>query len=217
MTEILELLQSLESTLAKRLDAMVVSQTSKLPWKAILYAQTLAWRIAELGRSALDNFEKDRLVAAIILTRACMETSAALWYLCGKLSAAVDTNCVGDIDDYLMRLIMGNKVDEVFPQAVNVLNFVDRVDKDVKDFRHQYDVLSEYVHPNWAGTSLIYAKHNEKTRVTDFGQNIRNADHTRQIGILNLSVVLQMFDLSYKRMTDLVPAFTALCDSQMGQ
>jgi hypothetical protein len=58
---------------------------SKLPFKVLGYREALAWRMAELGRAAIEEFEKDKLAAAIVLTRAAVETSAALWYLCGKV------------------------------------------------------------------------------------------------------------------------------------
>ena len=36
--------------------------------------------MAQLSRSAVESFEKRKLASAILLTRASMETSAALWY-----------------------------------------------------------------------------------------------------------------------------------------
>jgi hypothetical protein len=216
MNEIRERLQTLEAKLAKRLDAMAVSRTTKVPWKALLLREVLSWRMADLARGAFENFEKERLASAIVLTRAAVETSAALWYLCGKVAAAIDAKTVGDIDDYLMRLMMGSKTESAMPQALNVLGFVDHVEKEVEGFRHQYDVLSEYAHPNWAGTSLLFLKHNEETRVTDFGANIRT-ENSKSIGVLNLSITLAMFQRSYNRLADLIPAFTALCESQFGK
>lgn len=62
-------IQTLESNLPKRLDAMAISHMSKLPWKALLFRETLSWRIAELARSALQSFANDNLVAGITLAR----------------------------------------------------------------------------------------------------------------------------------------------------
>jgi hypothetical protein len=212
MSEIRERLQTLESKLPNSLDAMAVSRTTKLPWKAVLLRDVFSWRMADLARGAFENFEKDRLASAIVLTRGAVETSATLWYLCGKVSDAIVAKTVGDIDDYLMKLLMGSRTELAMPQALNVLKFVDHVDKEVGGFRHQYDVLSEYAHPNWAGTSLLFLKHNEETRVTDFGTNIRT-ESAKNIGVLNLSVALMMFERSQGRLADLIPAFTALCQA----
>jgi|SRR5262244_1252165 len=215
LKEINERLVSLESKLPKSLDAMAVSPITKLPWKAVLLRDVLSWRMAELGRAAFESFEGDRLASAIVLARAAMETSAALWYLSGKVVAAVEAQVVGDIDDYLMRLMLGSRTDVTPLQAVNVLSMVDHVAKEVEGFRHQYDVLCEYTHPNWAGTSLLYLKHNEETRVTEFAANIRNAENTKNIGLLSLSVTLAMFERSRDRLTDVIPAFTRLCEMQL--
>jgi hypothetical protein len=55
-----------------------------------------------------------------------VETSAALWYLCGKIGGVVEAGIVGDIDDYLMKLTMGSKTDKSLPKAINVQTFVDQ-------------------------------------------------------------------------------------------
>jgi hypothetical protein len=149
------------------------------------------------------------------LTRAAVETAAALWYLCAKLDAAVKAGAVGDIDDYLMKLAMGSRTDSAMPQAISVLTFVDRVNKDVEGFRDQYDRLSEFSHPNWAGTALLYSKPDPPNLWTDFGQNIRGIDGPREVGILNLSVALMFFKMSYNRVADKMPAFIALCEGRI--
>jgi hypothetical protein len=214
MNEIRERLQLLESSLPKHLDAMDVSRTAKLPWKALLYREALIWRMAELSRAAFENFEKDRLVAAIVLTRAAAETFAALWYLWHKITAAVESKSVGDIDTYLMKLISGVKIpdDPVFPQAINILTIIDKANKEVEGFRHQYDVLCEYTHPNASGTTQSYLRHNREQLTTDFGRNIRTAENTRMIGLNNLSVSLLLFELKYNRLADLIPSFITLCE-----
>ncbi len=203
---------------------MAVSPVSKLPYKALLYREALIWRMAELGREALANFERNKLVSAIVLTRAAFETSAALWHLCANLDAVVESGDVGDIDDYLMGLVMGSatgpsptdpaSTDPVLPRPVKVSAFLKQVDKDIDGFSHQYGILSEYAHPNWAGTGLLYSKHNPEDRSTIFGQNIRG-DSSTKIGVVNLSVALMMFERSYIRIGDVMPAFVVLCESRL--
>jgi hypothetical protein len=219
MDEIRERVQALESNLPKQLDAMDVSRTAKLPWKALFYRESLIWRMTELGRAAVENLERDRLVSAIVLIRAAVETSAALWYLWGKIAAAVESNALGDIDTYLMRLISGVKLtdDATFPQAINILTFLESVEKEVEGFSHQYAVLCEYAHPNSSGTSQSYVQHDREQLTTSFGQNTRTADNTRMIGLINLSVSLLMFEVKYKCITELIPAFTTLCENQLKQ
>jgi Asp-tRNA(Asn)/Glu-tRNA(Gln) amidotransferase A subunit family amidase len=214
MEEIRDRLHRLESSLPKHLDAMAVSRATKLPWKALLYREALIWRMAELSRAAFENFEKDRLVAAIVLTRAVAETFAALWYLWHKIEAAVKSNNVGDIDTDLMSLISGTRIpnDPIFPQAIQILKMVDKVNKEVQGFRDQYDILCEYTHPNASGTTQSYLQHNREQLTTEFGQNSRTSENTRMIGLTNLSVSLLLFEPRYNGIAELIPAFTALCE-----
>src|ERR1700730_14045454 len=91
MDEISGRLKLLESKLPKRIDAMALSRTSKLPFKVLLYREALIWRVVELGWAALQCFERDTLVSAIVLVRAAVESSAALWYLHAKVATAVES------------------------------------------------------------------------------------------------------------------------------
>ncbi len=224
MDEIRKNLELLESSLPKRVDGWALSEMSKLPFKVLGYREALAWRMAELGRAAFEEFEKDRLAAAIVLTRAAVETSAALWYLCGKVEASVESAEVGDIDNYLMKMNMGIRTDPpidpttgeaVTPRPVSVGNFLERVEKDIAGFKRQYGYLSEYAHPNWAGTVYLYSEFDKERATADFGQNIREPDGTKVIGVGNLSVALLMFERSYNRVADLIPDFTKLCEERL--
>src|ERR1700704_6673466 len=167
MDEIRARLAAFDSRLPVRISAMDVSPTSKLPYKVLLYREPLMWRMVELGRAALENFAADKLVAGIVLTRAAVETSAALWYLCAKVAGVVDTQTVGDIDEYLMKMVMGTATgtapdaqqpalsteDMELPRPVKIGAFLKQAEKDgLEGFSHQYGILSEYAHPNWAGT-----------------------------------------------------------------
>ena len=153
----------------------------------------------------------------ILLTRAAVETSAALWYLSAKLDATLQAGTVGDIDDYLMRLMMGSRTNPELPAAISVLTFVDRAEKDIEGFRHQYDMLSEFSHPNWAGAALLYSKPDPPNLRTDFCANIRVGDSTKHADVLNLSASLMLFEQNYNHVADVMPAFITLCASRLRQ
>lgn len=215
MNEIRARLDLLEQNLPRRVDPIAVSRTAKLPFKALSHREALAWRMAELGRSAFESFQNEKLTSAIMLTRAAVETSAVLWYLCAKVDSAVEAGSVGDIDNYLMRLIVGSRTDPDMPQAINVLKFVDCVDKDIDGFRHQYDVLSEFAHPNWAGTTSLYSNVDLENLWIDFGSNPGDDHGPKHVGVINLSVALEMFEHSYNRLGDLIPPFIILCEGHL--
>lgn len=221
ITEIRQAVELLESNLPKQVDGFALSQKSKLPWKVVLYREALTWRFAELARNAFEDLTDEKLVSAIVLTRAAVEVSAALWYLCAKVSAAVDAGTVGDIDDYLMKLVMGTATGWpensqgdalALPRPVSIGTFLKHVEKDIEGYGHQYGVLSEYAHPNWAGTVLLFSSTNTQTAVTDLGQNIRKGENAKAIGVVNLSVALRMFHARYNDVGGLLPAFITLCE-----
>ena len=91
----------------------------------------------------------------------------------------------------------------------------DEEEKDVDGFRHQYEMLSEFSHPNWAGTALLYSRPDPPNLRTDFGANIRGGDSTKHAGVLNLSVALMFFERSYNHVADVMPAFITLCASRL--
>lgn len=49
------------------------------------------------------------------------------------------------------------------PVAINVLTFVQRLDKKMPGFEAAYNSLSEYAHPNWHQVSGLYSKSTVKT------------------------------------------------------
>ena len=220
--EISESLELLESSLPRQVDGFALSQKSKLPWKALLYREALIWRIVELGQTAFENLtSSNRVVSGIVLTRASVEVSMALWYLYKRIEAVVDAKTVGDIDEYLMKLSMGTATgwpemdsdgDPLMPRPVGIKMFRKQAEKDMPGYSHQYGVLSEYTHPNWAGTVLLYSHTDTNTAITDFGSYMRSDANAKGIGIINLSVALKMFHLAYNRITDLLPAFVRVCE-----
>jgi hypothetical protein len=100
----------------------------------------------------------------------------------------------------------------IMPRPVRINKILERVEKDIEGFSHQYGRLSEYAHPNWAGTVLLYSSTNRKTAVTDFGPNVRKGGSAKAMGIISLSVCLKLFHNRYDRIADLLPAFISVCE-----
>jgi hypothetical protein len=217
MDEIRCRLELFEAHLPKHLDAFALSQESKLPSKALRYRESLIWRVAEIGRAAFREFDENRLVAGIILTRAVVETSAALWYLRSKVDDAIKSNQVGDIDTYLVKLNVGiatapPKMEEgEYPRPVKVGKFLEQVEKVMEGFSDHYGVLSEFTHPNWVGTVFLFSKYHPENLTIEFGQNIRGEDRSKEIGVRSLHAGLKFFEVTYNNLTDSIPAFVELC------
>jgi hypothetical protein len=208
-------LAALETNLPKSVDGFALSAMTKVPFKAVWYRESLCWRMAQLSRSALECFEKKKLASAILLTRASMETSAALWFFREILERSNEVQAISETDQRLVQLLMGSRIEnDIFPKAESVLKFVDRVDKKVPGFRHQYDRLSEFAHPNWSGTALLFSKCDEGG-VANFGENMRSEENVLLLGLHNLTVVLDLFQFSYDRVGGLMSEFVRLCEANV--
>jgi hypothetical protein len=205
-----------EKNLPRQIDPIALSR-SKLPFKALSYRETLIWRVTELGRTAVENFKKDRVAAATLLTRAVVETTAALWYLRKKMTAALEAQALGDIDDYLMKLTYGTRVWEEFPAAISVLTFVDSVEKELEGFRKQYDSLSEVAHPNYSGTTGLFSKIDRDNMLVNVGPNAEYALGVVISGTGSLSAALFIFEHCYDKLADEFPAFVELCEAAIEQ
>jgi hypothetical protein len=210
----------LKKSLPQELDGFAVSSESKLPFKVLLYREALIWRMSELSESACRQFETEDLISAIVLARAAVETAAALWYLHGKVNGAVSSSSVGEIDTYLMKLIGGTSTVAVdseptstpLPRPVRIGKFLEAVEREIEGFSRQYGVLSDYAHPNWAGTTGSFARIDHKTAIVAFGKDGRSSKFPKTVVLSNLSVALAMFESSYNGLNDLLPAFVRLSE-----
>jgi hypothetical protein len=218
-TEIRGRLDRLEASRQSRLDARDLGTRSQLPFYALYCREIWMWRVVELGRDAFNCFENEDFVSAMVLTRAAMETTAALWTLRAKLEKALKLGSVNisELGTYLAQLRVGQgkavaRPDD--PKAVNVMDFVRAVEKDCEGFEHQYDRLSEFAHPNWSGTTGLYSRFDHDEVLAEFGRNIRGGEGTKGIGLTNLSVALLFFEHTYNRLTGLMPAFIELCERE---
>lgn len=90
--------QLLSECLPKRVD-----YTAKIPWKAMVCREALIWRTEELARTAYEMFTRNELASAVILTRACMESVAAMWYLQEKIQHVIDTKEAGETANNVIR------------------------------------------------------------------------------------------------------------------
>lgn len=214
LAEIRGRLTILENSLPKQIDPIGISRT-KLPFTVLNYREALIWRVAELARAALQTFEAQQFAAAIVLTRAAVETNAALWYLDEKVGTALKHKKLGDLDDCVMSLLSGTYAWEEFPNPIRVGKFVECVERSVPGFREQYNRLSEYAHPNAHGTTGLYSTIDRENIFVDFGPQDRNTKPAKAICITNLSVTLMLFERTYNRLSELMPDFAELCEREI--
>lgn len=214
LAESRERLTILENSLPRQIDPIAISRT-KLPFKVLNYREALIWRVAELARAALQTFEAQQFAAAIVLTRAAVETNAALWYLDEKVSTALTQKKLGDLDDCVVRLLAGTSGWEEFPKPIRVGKFMECVERSLPGFQQQYKTLSEYAHPNAHGTTGLYSTIDRESILVDFGLQDRNTKPAKAICIANLSVTLMLFEHTYNHLGELMPDFVELCEREI--
>jgi hypothetical protein len=213
LAEITQCLASFQSRLPREFNFKALALARSMsPYRAVVYRDTLMWRITELGQSALENFNQTRLSAAILLSRAAIETASALWYLQSKIAATVEADRLGDVDDDLVRLQLGTRVFEGPHLAINVLNFLDDVDKRFPGFRKCYEALSEYAHPNFPGTTGLYSASDFSESTVSFGAHASASRQAEVVGVGSLRVAMFMFDYCYAELDKLMPEFVAVCE-----
>ena len=208
-------LAELEDGLPTDLNAAAVSETAKLPFKALSCRAVLAWRFVDISRSVLRCVDEARTASAAVLTRAALETGGAAWYLNDRLRRALDTGAVGDTDDCLMKLLLGSRTMEEMPPAINVLTFVNKVNKRVDGFLHQYEAFSEFAHPNWAGAMHLYCTNNRDERACSFGPKAEVITNTNKNILGVLSGTILIFRYVFEEIDRAMPEFVQLCEREI--
>jgi hypothetical protein len=174
--------------LPTQIDAPGISRI-KLPGNAVWCRETWLWRFTELAQDALEKLDHGRLASAMLLTRAAVETAAALWYLDIKITRALESSDLAELDEKLKQLVVGykdpNACADGLPKAINVLTFVGQVDKEIAGYSSQYAALCEYSHPNHDGAAGLYSHPHEDTGLIELGSNIRGSQSHDVICALN--------------------------------
>jgi hypothetical protein len=212
--EIADRLDAFARSLPTRLDAPAIS-LKKLPGNAMWYRETMIWRFTELAQEAFDNLNRKHFAAAMVLTRAAVETGAGLWYLHEKIKKAIATGELGDLGEKLERLNVGYKEPTAladFPEAISALTFVEHLNKKIDNFARTYATLCEYSHPNHQGAAGLFSWPHADTGLVEFGSNIRELDTHEVICALNLSAAVMMFDHCYAAIAKSMPRLVALCE-----
>ena len=210
------LVNSLTENLPQSVDPASLSWDAKLPTKVMCYREVLIWRTEELCRASLEQYERFNIAAAITLTRSAMEGVATTWHLKKLVEKTVEDQSVIGVDCKIMRLLMGSKNETTGVRAFNVLNFIDNVEKKISGFRKSYDSLSEYAHPNWAGTTQIFAKFDHESLIVELGRDKQGRVGPQLMGLHTLVDLLEVYIDVYDAIMDLLPEFIHLCDADLG-
>ncbi len=190
------------ASLPKEIQISALTLDSKIPFKALSFRELLIHRVSSLASSAIDLFERDQIIPAVILTRSILETVALAYALHEHLTIFLNDKNKSELDSFLMRCLFGFKDDPQFPKSVDVLTFIDAVDKSIPRFRKMYDILSEYASPNYSGMLASFGKIDKEKFELKLGpQNMKNIN---KIGVSALSIALTIFTHYYDDSSELI-------------
>lgn len=191
------------------------------PLRAVVFREACLHRIAEISESAYQAFGKDNLIAALILSRAIMETEALFWGFVSELEEALKSRNIEKIRKFLTGCLLGVKSPQLkllkSPENVdliidptNILTLIDKMNKKIPHYRFHYDSLSEFTHPNAAGTVDAFVSLDHEARIARLGKNRSKLVPELALPQLNaaLTAFLDVYDYSAK----LLEQFTPLCD-----
>ncbi|MBZ9988161.1 hypothetical protein LB572_13770 [Mesorhizobium sp. BH1-1-5] len=208
LVEAREFANRLRENLPARIDAAALGVWSKAPFQLLCAREALIWRSEELARNACDALEREDLSVAALLTRALTENAALVWKLWEILDAR-HSHSPQELNDLLIRLLVGSRKWPDGPQAMQILSSIDRMDKAVPGVRASYDSLSEIAHPNWSGVAGLYSKPDPPRYLTDFGRGLRDTKGTADMIANALLGSLGLFELAYNRISEAMPEFLA--------
>lgn len=202
MLRIRELSDRIAACLPQKIEAAALTLNSKIPFKALSLREVLICRISELASVSIQLYEDRKLVSAFIITRAIVETAAFTYWLHHQLSSFFSHKNPAQLDQFLMRVLVGSRDKTTPVESCNVLTAIDKLDKEYQWFRKGYDRLCEFTHPNWGGLLGTYGRINHDKYELELGVPAREPPIT--FGLVPLSAASLLFEHYYNELAGLI-------------
>ncbi len=205
------LINDLEQLIPQSIDSGSVTPAERIPIKTELLMGVYSCRIYELSLSAYNLFQDSRHLPAIIMIRAIMETTGMLNWLRKKIHYIVNHDELGSMDNFLMRMIFGSRLNPGLKKSYNILDGIDKINKETPGFRKAYDILCEYTHPNSAGTYFSYVTRDDENG--KFHLRFNSHHNPVDIGLGTLNSCLEIAIFSLKHINDNFKTFIEICEN----
>lgn len=157
-----ELTTRINDSLPARVDPAGLTLKSRIPFSTLSLREVLCHRVAELSSTALNLYETKKKISSYILMRACVETCASIYVLRKKIEVFLKDNDVEAFWSHVRSGLLGSKEEDSKIKAINILTFIDHVDKEYKGFRKMFETLCEFAHPNRRGLLSAYSQYDKK-------------------------------------------------------
>ncbi len=190
ISEIQLLMEELSSSLPAKLHAASLSFNSKIPFNAFSLREVLIHRIEDIGKAAFEQVVSKRIVPAVILSRAMMETTASIFMLHKKTMQFLENKDENLFHEYLMRSTFGGKDGHSPRISYNIMTAIDHINKDIPKFKTQYELCCEFTHPNWCGVHGSYSQLDMENHSVDFGSSVARIPLKEALRPILLSLIL---------------------------
>jgi len=217
LQEAIQLNAQLQTLLPEVIHPQEVSSKAKIPYKVLMLRELLIHRMAELSDEARILLSAKKVLPSLILARAAFETTAALFTLRKKIKSVLDSEKLGQIDDEVVKLVLGSRSGIGTVEAFNVLTFIDHLNETFEGLRKTYEDLCDFTHPNWSGCYGVYGQLDRQTKSVTFKKNSGKAlEFPYSLGITSLVMALEIFIDHYHELSEILPKFTEVCDEADG-
>jgi hypothetical protein len=171
---------------------------NKLPSKAMSVIGSLAYRAKDLSELSCELFERKKIVPAVVLTRALMETTALLYLTQKKIAQSLETEDITELDEFLIKCMSGNRINPSEPDSINIMTAIQHLDREAGCERYAdfYNTLCEFSHPNSLGTFSAYTKFNPEDYSLSFGENkgLTRANDVAFATVFALEIIIEFYD-----------------------
>ena len=121
-----------------------------------LYMQYVLHRSLNLLDGICVAWNNETPVISLILCRTLQENIAVAYDMIVKIHNFIDNENFDKIRELIKNRTCGGRDFPEMPKITNFMTAIDKTDKSFKGFKHCYELLSEYSHPNYLGMEYLY-------------------------------------------------------------
>ena len=202
--------EALRAALPQELCADASNPNAGILFKVALFRELLMHRLCDFVDSTLPLCEGDRLIPALVLTRAAAETTVMLCWLHQKLAQFIKTKDKVTLERFLVKGTFGNSRSTVLDQVCDVLMVVDRLDKEAQGFKQMYNVVCEFTDTNYAAALGTFGQIDKNRNTLNLGKRQLNLSN-HWAGSL-LMVCLKLAREYYGKISEILAGFEGVAD-----
>ena len=211
-----ELIIYLKSILPQSVDPLALGAHSKIHLKAQVFGELSLYRITDLADSAYLLYQKEKIIPALLITRAVLETLAIFAYLHKSIEDIIKVSEITiEFIANLDKLILGRRfeISENDPlRAINIMTFIKKLEKDFNGLFKDYEFLCDFCHPSNFGMFNGYSKFNNEQILTELSLVHLVGKHPHQFGLNMLKCYLELFIGLYNESAEMLMKLAKLTE-----